>query len=250
MHADARATLSTSSHCSGSADEAFAWDAKLRRSAGCGPDRFCGYVTAYKSAVQCRCTGFCKNQHRVCLGCSRSMRHDPAPRSRRWRWLPALLVVHIPHSSSPARLLSLHAHLHLPPRLFLPALKKAGVDAIVFDKDNCLTEPYADVLHPSLQANWAACKSEFGAANILVYSNWAGSADDADGAAAARLEGPWKKKPSPLPTTWICVRTVAGLLSRVLPHQCHREKVLDRVYADACSISLTSAFQFTSACKF
>lgn len=151
---------------------------------------FAGALQAYKSAyikVQCRCTGFCKDQRRVCLVCSRSICHDPEDGGG----LPPFSVVLIPHLSSPAHLLSLHARLHLPPRLFLPALKKAGVDAIVFDKDNCLTEPYADVLHPSLQANWAVCKSEFGAANILVYSNWAGSADDADGAAAARLEGPW-----------------------------------------------------------
>ena len=126
--------------------------------------------------------------------CATIPRHDPEDGGG---FLPFSSFIYRTRLRPPARLLSLHAHLHLPPRLFLPALKKAGVDAIVFDKDNCLTEPYADVLHPSLQANWAACKSEFGAANILVYSNWAGSADDADGAAAARLEGPWKKTPRP-----------------------------------------------------
>lgn len=64
------------------------------------------------------------------------------------------------------------------PPFLLTALKKAGVKGIVFDKDNCLTAPYADVLHPSLLANWASCKSEFGTDRILIYSNWAGSADD------------------------------------------------------------------------
>jgi len=45
-------------------------------------------------------------------------------------------------------------HHHHPPSLCLiwrlAALKKAGIQGVVFDKDNCLTTPYADTLHPSL----------------------------------------------------------------------------------------------------
>ncbi len=56
-------------------------------------------------------------------------------------------------------------------------LKKAGIRAVVFDKDNTLTEPYALIVHPSIRKSLASFRKEFGK-NLAILSNSAGSADD------------------------------------------------------------------------
>ncbi|KAI9220549.1 mitochondrial PGP phosphatase [Blastocladiella britannica] len=68
------------------------------------------------------------------------------------------------------------------------ALYNRGIRAIAFDKDNCLTAPYANDLHPSLHRAFAECTAAFGRDNMAVYSNSAGTPDDKDGGMAKALE--------------------------------------------------------------
>ncbi|KAJ2630894.1 hypothetical protein H4R22_002357 [Coemansia sp. RSA 1290] len=59
---------------------------------------------------------------------------------------------------------------------------------LVFDKDNCLTAPYVDSIHPPYQKAWSHCLSVFPAQNVLIVSNSAGTPDDRQYAAACRVE--------------------------------------------------------------
>ncbi|KAI8617116.1 mitochondrial PGP phosphatase-domain-containing protein [Chytriomyces sp. MP71] len=67
-------------------------------------------------------------------------------------------------------------------------LKRAGVRVLAFDKDNTLTAPYALGIHPPLLAAWEQCLGQFGRDNVVIVSNSAGSADDAGGLEADRIE--------------------------------------------------------------
>eukprot|EP00039_Didymoeca_costata_P010300 m.138435 g.138435 ORF g.138435 m.138435 type:complete len:212 (+) comp14778_c1_seq4:133-768(+) len=66
-------------------------------------------------------------------------------------------------------------------------LRNAGIEGLAFDKDNCLTEPYEQKIHPKLEAAWADCKRIFGD-KIVIYSNHAGSKDDTGGQMASEIE--------------------------------------------------------------
>ena len=69
------------------------------------------------------------------------------------------------------------------------ALRDAGFRACVFDKDNTLTVPYADAIHPPVAQALAECVSVFGAENVAVLSNSAGLEQyDPTGAVADALE--------------------------------------------------------------
>ncbi|ORX94375.1 HAD-superfamily phosphatase [Basidiobolus meristosporus CBS 931.73] len=57
-------------------------------------------------------------------------------------------------------------------------LKEGGIKTIAFDKDNCLTAPYANQLHAPFKESWTECKRVFGE-NIVIVSNSAGTNDDA-----------------------------------------------------------------------
>ncbi|KAI9332599.1 mitochondrial PGP phosphatase-domain-containing protein [Zopfochytrium polystomum] len=59
------------------------------------------------------------------------------------------------------------------------ALRRSGHSVIVFDKDNTLTAPYSNSLHPPFREAWAECCSEFGP-NVWILSNSAGTPDDKD----------------------------------------------------------------------
>ncbi|KAI8591023.1 mitochondrial PGP phosphatase-domain-containing protein [Geranomyces variabilis] len=69
-----------------------------------------------------------------------------------------------------------------------PALKAAGVRVMVFDKDNTITAPYVDSVHPPFESAWAACKQTFGAGKVLIVSNSAGTRDDAGHMKAKKVE--------------------------------------------------------------
>ncbi|BFZ64674.1 hypothetical protein YB2330_005826 [Saitoella coloradoensis] len=73
-------------------------------------------------------------------------------------------------------------NLHLPSiaHISFPALKRAGIHAIAFDKDNTLTAPYEDeIWHgPGFEAGWEECKRVFGADHVCVVSNSLGTPDD------------------------------------------------------------------------
>ncbi len=66
------------------------------------------------------------------------------------------------------------------------ALRKAGFEGCVFDKDNTLTEPYADEVAPQLLPSLRRCQQAFGG-RLVLFSNSAGLAQfDPRGAAT-----PW-----------------------------------------------------------
>ena len=68
------------------------------------------------------------------------------------------------------------------------ALKAAGFEGCIFDKDNTLTEPYRMKLCPSAAAALAECASIFNG-RIVLYSNSAGLEQfDPEGAEAEGLE--------------------------------------------------------------
>ncbi|KAJ2816480.1 hypothetical protein GGI24_005711, partial [Coemansia furcata] len=52
-----------------------------------------------------------------------------------------------------------------------------GIKYLVFDKDNCLTAPYATEIHSEFQHAWSQCISVFTRSNILIVSNSAGTSD-------------------------------------------------------------------------
>ncbi|GHJ83769.1 hypothetical protein NliqN6_0171 [Naganishia liquefaciens] len=80
----------------------------------------------------------------------------------------------------------------LKPDLVVPSIswvdwkraRSEGWEGVVVDKDNCLTWPHKDTLHPSIAKGWAEMKEAFGAANVLVVSNSAGTRKDVGGIAA------------------------------------------------------------------
>lgn len=64
----------------------------------------------------------------------------------------------------------------------------AGVRAVVFDKDNTLTAPYALSLHPSAEPGLRQCVDVFGKENVAILSNSAGTNDDPDFEDAKAIE--------------------------------------------------------------
>ncbi len=65
------------------------------------------------------------------------------------------------------------------------ALRAAGVQGVVFDKDNCLTRPLQMRLVPALRESFAECQRTFGKENVLIVSNSAGASLDPLGIRAA-----------------------------------------------------------------
>ncbi|EJD41672.1 HAD phosphatase [Auricularia subglabra TFB-10046 SS5] len=123
---------------------------------------------------------------------------------------------------------ALIASVTLRPRLIVPhvsirdlrqldfvAMRNAGYDSAVFDKDNCLTLPLQDPLIPDLADAWAECKRAFGPGRVLVVSNSAGTQDDPAGIQAESVSHKLgvpvlthsAKKPG-----WACVRDVQKFL--------------------------------------
>ncbi|CAG8775885.1 21111_t:CDS:2 [Cetraspora pellucida] len=67
-------------------------------------------------------------------------------------------------------------------------LKRKGIKALAFDKDNTLTTPYASEIYPPFKNAWQECKKQFGSENIIIISNSAGTADDSDFQQAKKIE--------------------------------------------------------------
>mmetsp|Transcript_1954 Transcript_1954/g.6092 ORF Transcript_1954/g.6092 Transcript_1954/m.6092 type:complete len:214 (-) Transcript_1954:238-879(-) len=63
-----------------------------------------------------------------------------------------------------------------------------GVRFVVLDKDNTLTAPYVDALHPRVAPAVARCLAEFGRDRVAILSNSAGTRDDPGHAAARAVE--------------------------------------------------------------
>ncbi|KAI8089803.1 mitochondrial PGP phosphatase-domain-containing protein [Halteromyces radiatus] len=70
----------------------------------------------------------------------------------------------------------------------MASLKKHGIKAMAFDKDNCLTAPYMSNIHPPFKEAWDRCKDTFGKDNVTIVSNSAGTLDDENGKEAQALE--------------------------------------------------------------
>lgn len=92
----------------------------------------------------------------------------------------------------------------LPPSLHSPSLppsQPTGIKGIIFDKDNTLTAPYIDSVHPQVAAAFENSKRVFGAKKLIIISNSAGTLDDANYEAATRIEatlGPSSRNLQPL----------------------------------------------------
>lgn len=64
----------------------------------------------------------------------------------------------------------------------------AGVRAVVFDKDNTLTAPYGMCIHGDAAVGLEAAKEIFGAQNVAIMSNSAGTKDDPGYEDATQIE--------------------------------------------------------------
>ncbi|CAO3570380.1 unnamed protein product [Mortierella alpina] len=66
-------------------------------------------------------------------------------------------------------------------------LRKAGITAIAFDKDNCLTRPYGLEIYPPFKDAWQRCRETY-KDRIVIVSNSAGTPDDRDDHQAKAIE--------------------------------------------------------------
>jgi len=93
----------------------------------------------------------------------------------------ALALVYRPALALPHLVVPSIAHLDW------RALKAAGVRAVVFDRDNCLSRPHAFTVEPHIAPSFDAAIATFGLSRILIVSNSAGSSSDTNGIRAERL---------------------------------------------------------------
>ena len=68
------------------------------------------------------------------------------------------------------------------------ALKDQGIAAVMFDKDNTMTAPYSNVLHPLATSGIDMAIRVFGRDNVAILSNSAGTKDDVDYMDAIEIE--------------------------------------------------------------
>ncbi|WWC86174.1 uncharacterized protein L201_001047 [Kwoniella dendrophila CBS 6074] len=80
----------------------------------------------------------------------------------------------------------LRPHLRVPSiaSVDFQSLKQEGYNAVVIDKDNCLTIPHKDDVYPPYQVAWNDLLSTFNPGRVLVVSNSAGTRKDPGGIAA------------------------------------------------------------------
>jgi phosphatidylglycerophosphatase GEP4 len=71
---------------------------------------------------------------------------------------------------------------------FLSMKANCGIRAVAFDKDNTLTAPYDNALHPSASEGLANAISVFGSSNVAILSNSAGTLDDQNYTDAIHIE--------------------------------------------------------------
>ena len=65
---------------------------------------------------------------------------------------------------------------------------QCGIKAVVFDKDNTLTAPYATEVHPNAEVGLRTALDVFGQSNVAILSNSAGTKDDPGYEDAERIE--------------------------------------------------------------
>jgi phosphatidylglycerophosphatase GEP4 len=82
-----------------------------------------------------------------------------------------------------------HVTVHTVSDLDYAAMKHhSGIRAVVFDKDNTLTAPYENVLHPAVVPGLKRAIDAFGRENVAILSNSAGTRDDVDYKDAIEIE--------------------------------------------------------------
>eukprot|EP00669_Euglena_mutabilis_P001087 TRINITY_DN11371_c0_g1_i1.p3 TRINITY_DN11371_c0_g1~~TRINITY_DN11371_c0_g1_i1.p3 ORF type:complete len:240 (-),score=75.39 TRINITY_DN11371_c0_g1_i1:36-755(-) len=128
-------------------------------------------------------------------------------------------------------------HLAVPHlgRLDFRALHRSGIRGVVLDKDNTLTAPYQDVVHPAVRDGFARCRAAFPNGAVCILSNSAGTDND-DGYESAKATEQAlglpvvrhrSKKPAGFP------ETLAFLQSALPDLQAHELCVIgDRVLTD------------------
>lgn len=65
---------------------------------------------------------------------------------------------------------------------------QCGIKAVIFDKDNTLTAPYENSLHPRARSGLASAIQVFGHDNVAILSNSAGTDDDPNFEDGAQIE--------------------------------------------------------------
>jgi phosphatidylglycerophosphatase GEP4 len=79
--------------------------------------------------------------------------------------------------------------VHTVSELNFTAMKEdSGIRAVVFDKDNTLTAPYENILHPAVVSGLERAIEAFGRSNVAILSNSAGTRDDVDYIDAIEIE--------------------------------------------------------------
>ncbi|WWD09376.1 hypothetical protein V865_007499 [Kwoniella europaea PYCC6329] len=80
----------------------------------------------------------------------------------------------------------LRPHIRVPSiaQVDFRSLKKEGFNAVVVDKDNCLTLPNKDEIYPPYQTAWNDLLQTFEPGRVLIVSNSAGTRKDPGGIAA------------------------------------------------------------------
>lgn len=71
---------------------------------------------------------------------------------------------------------------------FLALRDKCGIRAVVFDKDNTLTAPYKNTVHPLAKIGLESALDVFGKDHVAILSNSAGTNDDPDFKDAKEIE--------------------------------------------------------------
>lgn len=107
----------------------------------------------------------------------------------------------------------------------------------MFDKDNCLTLPHEDRLVPELKDTWEECRTVFGAENILIVSNTAGTRWDAGGIKAESVShklGASVLFHSSLKPGYSCIRDIRAYFSSLPRPVSDRELIVvgDRILTD------------------
>lgn len=86
-------------------------------------------------------------------------------------------------------LMSPHVHVPTISQVNYTALKQdCGIRAVVFDKDNTITAPYATLVHDNALFGLQSALDTFGHENVAIFSNSAGTKDDPDYNDAKNIE--------------------------------------------------------------
>lgn len=82
-----------------------------------------------------------------------------------------------------------HVHVANISEIDFPKMRdNCGIKAVIFDKDNTLTAPYENRIHPDASVGLQNALKTFGPNNVAILSNSAGTNDDVDFEDAKQIE--------------------------------------------------------------